>query len=223
MGLERSLAALLSLGLLILGLCVGCGEPPPLDTSLLTGEPCEPPCWQGLVPGVSTVREVEGVLAGSEYVKQDSVERERWGGSSTIWWESTASPPRGTERNAAVIKDSLLQTLVICPDYELAVDDIVGRYGTPEKLWASWAWPGGVEAAVTLYYPDEGLTVGLVLQPADGYHELDPGSKVTVVWYFAPTSLEGLINLGESIIFPPKEYVDTELVDWQGYGPIEVR
>ncbi len=44
--------ALLLLGLWMITLCAGCGEPPPLDTSLLTGDPCEPPCWQGLTPGV---------------------------------------------------------------------------------------------------------------------------------------------------------------------------
>jgi hypothetical protein len=223
---RRSLlnCAALAVAMVLLGASlVSCALGGPVDGSLLSGEPCEPPCWQGLVPGFSTAQEVEDVLAASEYVKQDSVERERWGGFRTIWWESTASWASGSGRNAAVIKGEMLQVLMICVDYKLTLENIVDRYGTPEKLWASWAWPGGVEAAVTLYYPGEGLAVGLVLQPANGYHELEPDSKVTVVWYFAPTSLEGLIDLGDSILFPPKEYVDTELADWKGYGPIEVR
>jgi len=213
----------LAVAMLLLGASlVSCALAGPVDRSLLSGDPCQPPCWQGLVPGVSTVQEVEDVLAGSEYVKQESVTRERWGGFSTIWWESAVSWASGSGRNAAVMKGEMLQILMICLDYELALEDIVERYGAPEKLWASWAWPGGVEVAVRLYYPAEGLTFALVLQPSNGYHELEPGSKVTVVRYFAPTSLEGLIDLGESIPFPPREYMDTELADWQGYGPIEV-
>ena len=215
------LALVVALSLLGVSL-VSCAPGGPVDRSLLTGDPCEPPCWQGLVPGVSTVQEVEGVLAGSEYVKQDSVERERWGGFSTIWWESTASWASGSGRNAAVMKGDMLQVLMICLDYELVLEDIVERYGTLEKLWVTWTSLGGVEVAVRLYYPHEGLIFALVLQPSNGYHELEPGSRVTVVRYFAPTSLEGLIRLGESIPFPPREYVETDLDDWSGYGPIKV-
>ncbi len=194
----------------------------PVDRSLLTGDPCEPPCWQSLVPGASTVQEVEDVLAGSEYVRQGSVKRERWGGFSTIWWESTASWASGSGRNAAIMKGDMLQVLMIYLDHELVLEDILERYGTPEKLWVTWTSFGGVEVAVRFYYPHEGLIFTLVLQPSNGYHELEPGSRVTAVRYFVPTSLEGLIHLGESIPFPPREYVDTELADWQGYGPIEV-
>lgn len=210
--------------LLLLGASLAsCALGGPVDGSLLSGDPCEPPCWQGLVPGVSTVQEVEDVLAASEYVKQDSVERERWGGFSTIWWESTTSWASGSGRNAAVIQGEMLQVLALCLDYELALEDIVERYGTPEKLWVTRTSLGGAEVAVRLYYPGEGLIVALVLQPSNGYYELEPGSKVIVVRYFAPTSLEGLIDLGESVPFPPREYMDTDLADWRGYGPIEVR
>jgi hypothetical protein len=214
----------LAVAMVLLGASlVSCALGGPVDRSLLSGDPCEPPCWQGLVPGFSTAQEVEDVLAASEYVKQDSVQRERWGGFRTIWWESTASWASGSGRNAAVIKGEMLQVLMLCLDYELALEDIVGRYGTPEKLWAARTSLGGVEVAVRLYYPGEGLIPTLVLQPTNGYYELEPGSKVTAVRYFAPTSLEGLIDFGESIPFPPREYVDTDLADWQGYGPIDVR
>ncbi|HUW96175.1 MAG TPA: hypothetical protein VMW58_10345, partial [Anaerolineae bacterium] len=85
MGLERFLAVLVNLGVLILGLCVGCGEPAPLDKSLLTGEPCEPPCWQGLVPGTSTEAEVDEFLATSEYV-EPGIEKSRYPGGLEIRW-----------------------------------------------------------------------------------------------------------------------------------------
>ncbi|HUW14593.1 MAG TPA: hypothetical protein VM537_33040, partial [Anaerolineae bacterium] len=69
MGLGRCLEVLVVLGVLILGLCVGCGEPPPpVDTSLLTGEPCEPPCWQGLTPGESTEEDVAEFMKATRFV-----------------------------------------------------------------------------------------------------------------------------------------------------------
>jgi len=105
--------------LLCLGICAGCGEPPPLDMSLLTGEPCEPPCWQGLVAGVSTEDEIERFLTGSGLVNRNSVYRGSLsrGGKTvgvSIQWLSSANVQGAHSRNSFAMEDGLLQDMTIC-------------------------------------------------------------------------------------------------------------
>ena len=214
---------LLCVALLIAAICSGCGQ---VDRTLLTGDPCEPPCWQGLTPGVSTAQQVEHFLGASQYVKPDSVHREAWGWRdlTTISWESTAWWIGKAEPNALIVQGDTLMVISIQLDYELTLEDLLDRYGPPQRYWARWRGWGGADVIVNLYYPTTGLVTKLVVEssPSDGHHRLEPDSLVTRVWYCPSTSLDGLADLGDLIPLPPREYMDTDLNDWGGYGAIEV-
>ena len=226
MGLERSPAVLVSLGLLILGLCVGCGEPPPLDLSLLTGEPCEPPCWQGLTPGMSTHEEVNEFIRTSRFVNPKTLhlsdfrraDGQRVGVS--IWWRSTVGGGRGS--NNFTVEGGVLKDITMYPDYDLALGRLIDRYGPPEKYIASRPISGPLYYEVTLFYPTHGFTVDLVLPYEDG--TLQPESRVASVWYFRAAPLERFMELryeAGGYGGPPDDLLGS-LRDWQGYGPIEL-
>ena len=213
--------ALLCMGLWIMTLCAGCGGPPPLDKSLLTGEPCEPPCWQGFVPGASTEDQIIDYLSDSDYVA--SHYRDTVGGETIIWWQSSLSGRDQGTSNAFGIRKGVLSSMVVSLDYELTLDQLLAKYGPPEKLWVQWSAGGSAVVLVNLYYPSQGFIPQVELEPSNGYHELTAQDTVRRVWYFPPTTLEELANLGSSIPFPPREYVDTDVRDWAGYGRIRVR
>ncbi|HUW96182.1 MAG TPA: hypothetical protein VMW58_10380 [Anaerolineae bacterium] len=227
MGLERSLAVLVSLGLLILGLCVGCGEPPPLDMSLLTGGPCGPPCWQGLTPGVSTEEEVNDFLRSSELVDQSSIFRgdmTRGRGEvvgTTIQWWSTANMSNVPRQfgNRSVIKDGMLQYMTIWVDSEVTLQDLLETYGAPAKFTA---WLEGVESPyvrVTLFYPRHGFEATLIIR--QGEVELTPDGEIVSVWYFRSASqIEDYLRLCRDIGYPCA--VEDTLQDWHGYGPLDL-
>lgn len=218
---KAAIAEVLACSLPLLPILAACRESPPVDTSLLTGEPCEPPCWQGLVPGVSTEDQIMKYVQDSDYVGNQY--RDTHGRETIIWWQSSLRGREQATSNAFGIREGMLTGMVIYLDYELALDQLLTRYGPPEKLWAQWRAGGSAVALVNLYYPTEGFIPQLELEPADGYHELRAEDRVTCVWYFPPTTLEELPNLGASIPFPPREYMDTDLLDWEGYGRIHVR
>lgn len=193
-----------------------------VDRSLLTGEPCGPPCWQGQVPGVSTEEEVLQYMADSKYVGHHY--RDPFAGSNTIWWQSTLGDRSQRTWNAFGIRDGMLADMVIFLDYEFTLEELLIRYGDPERFRAQWDTGSSADAEVTLYYPRLGMIPQLELKPSDGYHELHPESKVIRVWYFPPTSLNGLFYLAGDIPFPDKrEHAEIVLQDWQGYGRIELR
>jgi hypothetical protein len=136
---RTSRTVLLCLGVLMVSMSAGCGEPPALDTSLLTGEPCEPPCWQGLTPGQSTLQEVNEFMRTSGFVNPGSVHRSQlhrsgqWVGVS-IWWRSTVGG--GSRSNKFIVEGGVLDSVTIYPDYVLTLQRLIDRYGPPENYVA---------------------------------------------------------------------------------------
>lgn len=210
--------------LLSMGACLASCRPTEevgVDTSLLTGDPCGPPCWQGLVPGMSTEEDVVCYLAQSDYVGE--YYRDTYAGSTTLWWQSTLPGRSQATYNAFGITDGTLSDMVIYLDYRVTLDRVLERYGPPDKLWAQWSTGGSAQALVNLYYPGEGFIPQLVVEPSDGHHELVPETLVTRVWYFVPTTLDQLHELRDAVPFPGSGYEQSELQDWAGYGRIDMR
>jgi hypothetical protein len=218
--------SLLFLALLMAAICTGCGEPPPLDMSLLTGEPCEPPCWQGLTPGVSTHSEVNEWMRTSGFVNTRSVSRSTHtrltrGGDEvagvTIWWCSRAGLCRGSNRFST--ESSVLDDITIRPDYPLTLERLFERYGSPEKYVANVPIGGPLYYQVTLFYPTHGFTAYLRVS-IDG--TLQPESRVASVWYFRAAPLERFLELRweQGVVSSTPDEQLEYLRDWPGYGPI---
>jgi hypothetical protein len=220
---SKLVALVLAAAALLIAACVGCGEPPPLDTSLLTGEPCEPPCWQGLTPGESTEEDVAEFMRTTRFVDTRTVYRGRITRAGevvgvSIQWRSTFGGGRGY--NSFDIHAGVLSHITIHPDYDLTLERLIGRHGPPEKYNANLSGYERQWIDVTLYYPTHGFTVYLVLYPNDA--TLRPDSSVESVWYFRAAQLGRFLELGweagrfGSVPAPGEEFGR----DWQGYGPI---
>ena len=219
--------ALLCMALLIAATSHGCGEPPPLDMSLLTGEPCEPPCWHGLTPGVSTEDEVNDFLRSSELVDQSSIfrgevtrDRGEVVGTTMQWWSTAnmSSLPRQLGNNS-VIMQGLLQYLTIWLDSEVTLQDLLERYGDPDKFTA-WLEPvDPPRVVVVLLYPRHGFEATLTI-PRDDV-QLRPESEIVRVWYFRSASqIEDYLRLCREIGYPCAS--EDTLQEWHGYGPIDL-
>ncbi len=221
-----ALRGVLAFPLLILATSVGCRGAPPVDTSLLTGEPCEPPCWHGLTAGVSTDDEVDEFLGTSELVDRSTLFRGHVTsgrgdvvGVTLQWWSTAdmANVPRQFG-NSIVIKDGLAQYMTIWLDVEVTLQGLLERYGPPESFTA---WREGVEVSyvkVTLYYPRHGFTATLTIPPYDV--QLTPESEVVRVWYFRAAALEEFLALTRDSGYPT---VSEDILQvWHGYGPMEL-
>jgi hypothetical protein len=210
----------------VIAACVGCGEPPQVDNSLLTGEPCEPPCWQGLMPGESTEHDLAALLDASEQVDAGSLRRESTGCGEVTYWRnpetlSSFSPPSGWTSSYACTSDKVLKVVMEYLAYEVELQQLLDNYGAPDALRAQ---PAGIPerpyVEVNLYYPARGLMCQLELATED--EPLQPETRVVRAWYFEPTSLESLADPGSGVPFPPAEFASDALQEWPGYGPIEV-
>jgi hypothetical protein len=226
----KLVASVAALAAWVIAACVGCGEPPAVDMSLLTGEPCEPPCWQGLTPGSSTEEEANEFLRTSELVDQATLyQAELTRGSGevvgvSIQWRSTAPRSSNVDSNDFAIEGGVLKNMIIYPDYDLTLESLLQRYGPPEKFHVMVTGRHVPSLRVTLFYPAHGFTASLELPVDDA--RLRPESTVIQVWYSKAGPLETFIELGVgylgSYLGSTPEQWSESLRDWQGYGAIEL-
>lgn len=217
------------LGLLTL-LLVGCSKPV-LDKSLLTNDPCAPPCWNDLVPGESTEEDVRQKLENSSWVKRGSVKAmatEESNGKPSVHITWHGRKHRYTP-NRAILQDDRLVRLEICIDYKLTFEEVVEQFGPPEGIHTRVTIKDNTLYGVWLDYPSQGLTFARwVLNPrgeifpAEERGILLPGFLVTEVNYYVPNSLEGALR--DSFLLPA-DVVEQRLQDeqaWEGFGEIKV-
>lgn len=169
---------------------------------------------------MSTQEEVLDYIAESNYVGHHY--REAHIAGTTFSWQSIHGGRSPVTSNFFATRYGTLSVMMIYLDYEVALEDLLAKYGPPEKVRAEWSGGGSAVALVNLYYPTQGFMLQLEVIPSDGYHEVLPQTKVARVWYFQPASLGALPKLRFFIPFPAREYMDTELEDWDGYGRIRV-
>lgn len=216
--------------LLLLAASASCRHSAPVDTSLLSGDPCEPPCWQGLTPGVSTEGEANEFVRTSDLVNRTTVSRGSVsrGGQRTgvsIRWLSTRNAQGPYAVNSFVVEDGVLQDIIVYLDSEVTLEKLFERYGLPEKFWISLVDTHSTETRVELPYPEHGF-IAFVEVPLDETWEkisLHPDTTVTWVWYIrAASSLDRFLELAREVGIYSGD-VGVELFrDWSGFGPIEL-
>jgi hypothetical protein len=192
----------------------------------LTGEPCEPPCWQGLTPGFSTEQEVYEFVQTSELVDETTLcIRDRTSGTGEVvgagvhWWSrvDTAGVPRQFGNNV-MTRGGVVEEITVFLDSEVTLADLLERYGEPDMWSYSWVAPDIPDLDVALYYPNHGFTAWLRLPADDTW--LGPDNQIRRVRYSRTVPPADFLELGpEAGYF--YAYEADSLRDWQGYREIE--
>lgn len=99
-------------------------DPDSVDKSLLTGEPCAPPCWYGLVPGESSADEVVSTLKSLPFVDGDSIIED------FITWKSSVM---NTDDYVGYIRieENKVELLSIELEYDLTLQELIDVLGEP--------------------------------------------------------------------------------------------
>jgi hypothetical protein len=222
----------LALGLLLSGCSAGTERIPP-DRSLLTGTPCAPPCWQGVIPGLTTADEALEILADAGY------EPSRSPGSDAIDWSPMIRRnPRRSQpvSNWLVFRriERVVEYMSIALEFDLTAQEVLDQYGPPESYQAFLSeepWQGGGVTAhvlivkVRLHYLNRGLILEARTDPPIPLPRtvtIDSDMVLDWVYYLPPSStgslaeasplLNDMLGRDSRPIEPPRA--------WQGF-PIE--
>jgi hypothetical protein len=152
----------------------------PADTGLIEGEPCRPPCWMGITPGVTTMAEAETIVKDLE--DQGTVFPRRIEG--VVQFDAIAKPKYldelpgiavesfATETSDIVVyfKDDVVYSISLAfgstnPAISIepvtyTLETLVSLYGPPEFVW----WQSGFDPTCSACDPPLAL----------GYHVYDP-------------------------------------------------
>ncbi len=205
---------------------VGCTWLSP-GASVLELSSCEPPCWNGITPGVTSKQETLDILSQLPIVEQDSlvvVGRPWQLFDDTLRF--SLSPPGFLSRRPAVygeaeILDGRVAELTLCGQLRITFGDVVGRTGPPNIIiTVSGGEQGGL--IVTALNPSLGLEYGYGTNyvPTDLRSELSPEIELSCLTYFDPALYDQMLDAGlfANGYAPLPRML---LQPWAGYGSLD--
>jgi hypothetical protein len=170
------------------------------DISLVSGDPCEAPCWQDLIPGET----VWGVA--QDFVKNNA--------DYTIVQEVTASIRVREARIEFAIQDGpqccrilsrdgeILSAIVLLLAPNMQLGDVIERYG--EASYVSGAAVTNDQATIALVFPDIPM-VTYVFAESLSESDVSAASTVIGIMYLAQSEMDTLLQ-------------SENFYNWEGYG-----
>lgn len=203
----RKLTFLLVLA--VLGVILaGCGSPPPLvsekylaDTSIISQDPCGPPCFAGITVGETTFADAlskikANTTAFKDVQSQDDPPQAAW--SDAVNGEACCQMT--ADKNTGLVDAILLR---LAP--KITIKDVIAKYGEPEYVSVLGQDYSADETAVGLIYPKIGNV--LWVMPGNGSSTLDENDPVVIALYFAPNTIQDLLSTAT-------------LMKWTGYESV---
>jgi hypothetical protein len=145
------------------------------DGGFLSGEPCGPPCFWGIVPGQTTETEVIEILREKgAFEVCEAFDREAQGGTRGIICPRFAV---GFKRESNVIDD-----IVFRPSIAITAEEIITKYGEPELVEVGGLGVHVIRFELTMAYPSLSTWIGFPQQDELPY-VLKPTTPVTGIVY----------------------------------------
>jgi hypothetical protein len=193
-----------------------------IDRGLLYGEPCAPPCWEGITPGVSSKEDVLRIL--------DQLESDGGIESYTVW-NFRAEGRFGTVY-IGFDDDEHVDGIRLHPWFDYRVKQVIDQFGEPEAYaspsrleredcpcqnWDDEIYERAPSGGGYLLYPSQGVTVRIRI--AEGYTGCVCSEMETaVLYYYVPRSLADALEEGRTPAFDWADWSSADLVQWHGYG-----
>jgi hypothetical protein len=197
---------LIFVALVVMIVAAACQPPPELrnpeflsDTSLLTDDPCEAPCWRGITPGETTWREARIIIEDDPALTEPTINDVEEGGQVMVF-----NYEDGPQCCQIYTEDgeSVTQILTLMAP-EMTLGQVIDKFGEPEYLSGADVSP--TQTMVQLVFPDVPLGL-LVFGEGIETGELSADSDVIGAFYLDPADMELLLN--------------ANLYYWDGYGPL---
>ncbi|MCY3572793.1 MAG: hypothetical protein OXI62_03315 [Chloroflexota bacterium] len=169
------------------------------DISLMTGEPCEAPCWQGITPDETSYRDAKLIIEGDErfkIVEEPEPQEDSLARSFTFAEGENPGCCQVVSRDGENVSSFLLQTAPV-----MTFGPVYDRYGEPN--YAIGQQVSEEQGYVALMYTERSLVIyAFVANPAGGSLATD-------------SPIIGLLHLGASELQQLLEC--TSLFEWAGF------
>ncbi|NUM48452.1 MAG: hypothetical protein HUU38_27415 [Anaerolineales bacterium] len=181
----------------------------------LNGQPCQPPCWEGIIPGKTTAIEAMSILEKNNIISSLSITDDPGSGvqSGHVEWEIILDDTKPYKGEALFDLDSPNQFIfAIRPGFpNTTLEELIQKLGTPTHILADYYQPPDAENhfwELNVIWMEKGIsfTTG-GKEPAPTINE---ALILESVIYFEP-SVERFLEL-----WNPRR--PDGLTVWKGYG-----
>ncbi len=190
------------------------------DINSSTFKGCSGPCWEGIMPGITSSSEALRILGDNHFIEQSSLEirRANFGGVATWQWCGFQG---GT---SSIIWGDVVKSIFLTLNNQVELSAFVAIYGDPEAVLV---FEGGLPEdfywSVNFYYPAQGIV--LYTQIDQITHRIEPTTKVIGVEYFQPGSLEQYVRFlynGQPDSESNVKSLLGDMESWKGYVDVMV-
>jgi hypothetical protein len=204
------------------------GQPitPAFRQRWLAGQPCAPPCWEGIIPGKTRLREAVEILnrhlfvgAIEEHTLMEPGVAWRWNGS-TEGYGLLGSSRRDLEDVAHLpaSEDSIVSQIVVAFPQSFSLSEIRAAYGDPSHVVPYVGYGGGPGSGGSIFYEFTVvyLEQGFFLQTKRELYRpptIDPQMALSSSVVFFPPTLAGL----EAVPVSTRGWQSADLLPWQGF------
>lgn len=163
-----------------------------VDRSLVTQEPCPPPCWQGITSGTTSGIEALTILEELEFIDQNSIDVF----GNTIRWK-TVFPEAPTTTGIVLDSEDIVSKINVNKMwYDVNLNELIEIYGVPDGILArpqlGFTEISGDCAEIDVVWFESGLEVTVDRVPLPKASQLSslvaPDLYIYRTTYFPPVS-----------------------------------
>jgi hypothetical protein len=189
-------------------------NPPAWFTEWLNNPVCQPPCWEGITPGKTTITDTQKILIQLPWLMIDFGPGKLRPLDSTITITWKGVPPSQVAGYADSDDHTYrINQLGLQGDFPTKIKELIAIYGDPTLVYVPRCDRGA--CGVSLIFMSDGMMIELYHVRPDwrGYFTVTPDAEITRIWFFPPG------EDGFSATFPTEaEIVQMNRMPWVGYS-----
>jgi len=188
----------------------------------LSGIPCEPPCWEGVTPGVTSGFDAAMIWSTNPLFRKVEVSRasgfgREWG-NVDFEMNISSGNSAGEARYALADPQSLIYEIRLPTAYNGNLEDLISAFGPPSHVIIA-VYPYADDPSDHWYVSILWMSKGLAIDRIDRGSPPEIDGELSSLWvtYFSP-GLEGYKKTDVANVLTGFEYF---LRPWHGYGSFE--
>lgn len=210
----------LLLSLILVFLCLGISGCKSQGVySSIVENPCSPPCWQEIIPGVTTSGEAIAIINSIPLVDSGTIETQKanqYHFENQIFWEFLDRSYGGASLTNDIVVEIRFEELSI------PLEKLITVFGDPHQIVFYPRW--GDDWYINLIYPEQGVWFWYYKhQTLPRKIEIRPQDLVKRVMFVDPQILMELLAKDGQLYLEAKSLtVGDLLVPWEDYGKVAI-
>jgi hypothetical protein len=187
-------------------------------STVLDDPDCSPPCWNEIVPGVTSPEEALSYLSSSPEIDQGNKEFE----ISRGYWSWLFTPGYSESSGRIYFNELNVYEIALGFDRPVPINKIIEIYGDPQFVSFISGWADTKWMLFVFLYPDRGIALksfDFWFWPDRDDVRIGQATKIEEIYFFEPGMLWDENTLSRIFLLDADEStVQESLQDWHGYG-----